>query len=323
MSPSLRVRDLPRPVVAARAAWVVASHWMGFTPRDGTLNARARTMSTVAAQAGDGYVLEYITLNHLRPNVGFEGDAGYRADRARHAAVAGRLVGVHRLRPTARDLREIMGEAEYDHFQDAWAEGAERHRWSVAFPIVESFAVVEPPLAEVVFGPVAVRRLFGHPSATLRPLNAEERKALADLHIDHRHTESAWIGIEDDAAKAAMSEVPGRLRRDIEADLARVAVEGLTEERRAKVYQRAAWLANCFATERERGGRLRCDECGFDAIAKANGTKVRPRSLLDVHHKSPLAEGVRCTSFLDLSLLCPTCHRYTHELLRLRRREKA
>jgi hypothetical protein len=43
---------------------------------------------------------------------------------------------------------------------------------------------------------------------------------------------------------------------------------------------------------------------------------VRPRSLLDVHHRHPLYEGSRVTTFADFALLRPTGHRFEHALLR-------
>ena len=38
--------------------------------------------------------------------------------------------------------------------------------------------------------------------------------------------------------------------------------------------------------------------------------------LLDVHHKHPIAEGVRRTTLNDLTVLCANCHRLAHFELR-------
>ncbi|MBR0684171.1 hypothetical protein GXW74_27145 [Roseomonas eburnea] len=306
-------------MVAAKADWLVADHWIGFTPSDDTLNARARCQSTIHSQAGVGYVVEYITQTFGEPNPGFETDPKYLDERAAHSLVAGRLVAVHRLRPTARSLREIIGEEDFADLQDKWAKSGERYRWSVAFPIIESYSVVSRPYATEIFSTTAMRRVFGHPSATLRPLNDEERAAIADLVLEPRSTSNAWLGIEDEVAMAEMGGIDPRIRTLIEKDLAASAMEGLTAEQRVKAKLRAAWLANKFAKQRRDAGTLVCDHCGYDAVARASGTGVRPRSLLDVHHKKPLDEGVRYTTVLDFELLCPTCHRFAHEIMRVAR----
>jgi 5-methylcytosine-specific restriction protein A len=93
----------------------------------------------------------------------------------------------------------------------------------------------------------------------------------------------------------------------------------MTVEQRAKVILRAAWLAHKFVMHRQKTATLICDECRFDPVARINGAPVRPRSLLDVHHRHPLDEGSRVTTFADFALLCPTCHRFEHALLRGRR----
>ncbi len=315
----LTIRDLPLPIRAAKSDWLVADHWIGFTPQDGSLNARAQCMSTIAAQAAGGYIIEYITQSFGEPNAGFDRDPTILAERQAHRAVAGRFAAVHKLRPTARALKEIAGEAEYERIQDMWAASDKRYRWSVAFPITESYSIPGRPLAAEVLGPAAMKRVFAHPSSTLRPLTDAERTAIADLPLAPRSSRNGWIGVEDEAQMAARSDIDPVTRRAIERDLAEAAMEGMTEERRAKVRLRAAWLADRFVTERRRAGSLRCDECGFDAAAKAAGTDVRARTLLDAHHKNPLDEGVRYTTTADFALLCPTCHRFAHAVMRLDR----
>ncbi len=104
--------------------------------------------------------------------------------------------------------------------QEMWAEGGKRRRWSVAFPTVESYEIPSKPLARDVFGPVAMRRIFAHPSATLRPLNDEERASIASLPLVHRKTTNAWIGIEDEIAAAKQSSIDKKVSREIAIDLA-------------------------------------------------------------------------------------------------------
>jgi 5-methylcytosine-specific restriction protein A len=198
-----------------------------------------------------------------------------------------------------------------------WARDANRCRWSVAFPIIESYDIENRPDAADVFGPADYRRLFAHPSTLLRPLSDEDRAKLAALLITSRPALNAWVGIEDEAVMAAGSEISEKLQRDIDRDLAASAMEGLTEEQRSKVRRRAAWLADRFLKQRRRTGTLTCDECAFDPATRVAGTRIQPRTLLDVHHRNPLAEGQRYTTTLDFELLCPTCHRFKHAVMRL------
>ena len=302
--PVSRIADLSAPVNAAKADWLVASHWIGFTPTSDAADAVPRCQSTIASQFAGGYVIEYITRNFGTPNSGFEADPGYLAERAAHAAVAGKLVAVHRLRPTARPLRAILGDSDFDRMQDMWAEDGKRRRWSVAFPIVESYDIADRPSARDVLGTAAMQRLFAHPSATLRPLDDGERASIAQLPITPRTTANAWIGIEDEIAIAERATIPSGIKKKIDDDLNAAATEGMTAEQRAKVRLRAAWLAHKFVMRRQAAARLFCDKCSFNPITLINGTAVRARSLLDVHHLHPLDEGIRVTTLADFALLC-------------------
>jgi 5-methylcytosine-specific restriction protein A len=314
--PASRIADLPFPVTAAKADWLVASHWIGFTPLSDAPDAEIRCQNTVAAQFGGGYVLEYITRNFGTPNAGFETDPSYLSERTAHADVAGKLVAVHRLLSTVRPLKTIVGQADFERVQDMWAEDGRRRRWSVAFPVVESYEITSRPYANQVFTTDAMQRLFAHPSATLRPLNDSERAAIADLPIAPRSTINAWIAIEGEIAAAKGSVIDKRIVANIEADLRATAMEGMTAEQRAKVRLRAAWLAQKFIRQRQKAGKLTCDKCNFDPTHLISGTMVKPRSLLDVHHLHPLDEGIRVTTLADFALLCPTCHRFEHALLK-------
>jgi hypothetical protein len=133
-------------------------------------------------------------------------------------------------------------------------------------------------------------------------------------------SERLWRELERDASLAARSRIGARLRRDIELDIASSAIEGLTLEQRIILRSRAAWLAARFTQQRWDAGELRCDECGFDPCLRAEGTGVSPRSLMDVHHRDPLAEGVRVTGLADFQLLCPNCHRFVHAVMRTENR---
>ncbi|GLI95309.1 hypothetical protein LMG27198_43010 [Methylocystis echinoides] len=310
----MQVKDLRAPVTAAKADWLPGTNWIGFTPSDGSVKARERCRATINRQINNGYVIEYVTQKFDTPNPGFESDPLYLNEKAAHSKIAGKFLAIHRLRSSPRPLREILGDTEFEQLQDMWAEGGKRYRWSVAFPIIESFAILPPRPAKEVLSKDAAIRLFAHPSGTLRPLNDDERAQIATLEIEPRIASNAWIGVDDEIAMADRSDINPQTQRLINADFAFAALEGVTEEKKAMLRKRAAWIADKFVRARIRAGRLICDSCGFDPSRKIAGTKVTARSLLDVHHINPLDEGVRYTSEADFCLVCPSCHRFMHRL---------
>ena len=310
-----KIGDLTDPITAAKVDWLPGTTWMGFTPASDAPDAFAKCQSTINRQIDNGLIIEYITLNFPTPNPSYETDPEYLVEKQAHSACAGCLVGVHRLRPTARNLRTILGVQEYEKLQDRWAEDRKRRRWSVAFPIVESYEISTKPPANTVFSVRSMQRLFAHPSATLRPLNAFEQSEIADLLLVPRPAANAWIAIEDEIAMAESSSLPEAVIQLINDDLGDSALEGMTEDRWAKVRRRAAWLANRFVLARRTAGKLHCDQCAFDPVERLAETAINPRSALDVHHKHPLEEGRRRTTLADFALLCPTCHRIEHLLL--------
>jgi 5-methylcytosine-specific restriction protein A len=316
----MKIRDLPDPVTASKSDWLAGGTWIGFTPTDGNLTARNKCQSTIQRQFGRGYIIEYITEKFGDPNPGFEADPQYLAEREGHKDLGGRFIAVHRLRATARPLIQILGEEQFERLQDMWAQDDNRNRWSVAFPIIESYRINGRPKAKAILGEASYARLYAHSSATLRPLNDGERAAIADLEIEQVTTLNAWIGIEDEFARAERSEIDPRVRRDIDHDLSGPAIEGMTAERWARVRTRAAWKAHEFLRGRIKTNTLHCDHCGFDPATRVDVKTIRTRSLLDVHHKRPLEEGVRYTNVSDFNLLCPTCHRIEHAKLNASRR---
>ena len=310
----MRVADLRMPVTAAKADWLPGTNWIGFTPVDESGRARERCRATINRQINNGYVIEYVTRKFDTPNPGFESDPRYIEEKAAHSKVAGKFLAIHRLRASPRSLKEILGDEEFEQLQDMWADGGKRYRWSVAFQIIESFAIVPPRDANEVLSRDAATRLFAHPSGTLRPLNDEEREQISTLEIEPRRAANAWIGIDDEIAMADKSEINRQTQNLINVDMRFSALEGLTEERRAMLRKRAAWIADRFLRSRMRSGRLICDSCGFDPSIKIANTKVTARSLLDVHHMNPLDEGIRYTTEADFCLVCPSCHRFMHRL---------
>jgi 5-methylcytosine-specific restriction endonuclease McrA len=107
-----------------------------------------------------------------------------------------------------------------------------------------------------------------------------------------------------------------QLRMAIDRDLSEPAIEGMSKEYWMRVRTRAAWMAGRFLKDRTQNKSLRCDQCSFDPATRVDVSVIRPRSLLDVHHKHPLEEGVRYTNISDFALLCPTCHRIEHAMLK-------
>jgi len=312
----MRIRDLPRPVTAAKADWLPGTHWIGFTPRDGSTNAREKRRAAINSQLNGGYVIEYVTLKFDDPNPGFKANPRYITEKAAHSKLAGKFIAVHKLRPSSRPLSTILGDKEFDELQDMWADGDKRYRWSVAFPIIESYSIVSLPYANEVLSPGAMQRVFAHPSGTLRPLNDEERDQIADLELEPRHVLNAWIGIEDEADMAERSQINPETVKLINGDLAFAALEGMSDEQKAKTRKRAAWLADRFVKNRVKTRTLHCDNCNFDPSSRIVDTSISPRSLLDVHHMNPLEEGIRYTTEADFCLVCPNCHRFMHRLAR-------
>lgn len=91
-----------------------------------------------------------MTEQFSESNPGFENDPACLAEREAHRALAGRLIAVHKLRTTARSLETILGAEEFKRLQRMGAQGGKRYRWSVAFPIVESYEIVGRPKAKGV-----------------------------------------------------------------------------------------------------------------------------------------------------------------------------
>lgn len=317
-NPLMKIKDLPSPVTASKVDWLPGTTWLGFTPQGKGPRAEAQCQSTVARQFGKGYVLERITQSFGDPNPAFANDPDIIVERARHEELKGRLVAVHKLRPAYRPLATIIGEEEYQRLQDTWAKPDNRRRWSVAFPIIESYEIVGKPDARVVFGDELFLRLYQSQSAVLRPLDDEARAAIASLEIKPVHAPNFTIAIEDEFEMAERSELSRKSERLIQIDLDG-ALEGETAERRAKIRRRAVWLADKFVNQRTRAERLQCDQCGFDPVKLTDGDTLNARSCFDVHHIAPLEEGIRHTTTADFVLLCPTCHRIEHLRIRAKR----
>jgi 5-methylcytosine-specific restriction protein A len=137
-----------------------------------------------------------------------------------------------------------------------------------------------------------------------------------ELELVRRNAANARIGVEDEFELAERSQINANTQRLVNEDFWLGALEGLTEEYVARLRKRAAWIADKFIRQRQREGKLFCDDCGFDPAKVLDPMIAKPRSMLDVHHKNPLEEGIRYTQVGDFALLCPTCHRVEHQRLK-------
>ncbi len=106
----MKIKDLLAPITGSKADWLPGTHWLGFTPTGDSLHSRDKCQSTIQRQFESGYVIEYITESFQKPNDGFENDPRYIVDRDSHEQKAGRLIAVHKLRTTSKDLVTIIGE---------------------------------------------------------------------------------------------------------------------------------------------------------------------------------------------------------------------
>ncbi|WP_374448498.1 HNH endonuclease [Stella sp.] len=102
----------------------------------------------------------------------------------------------------------------------------------------------------------------------------------------------------------------------LDDDFTLAAKEGGCRVASRTIRIRSALVAQQFVADREGRGTFVCDECGFDPEPLARKAEIPVRSLMDVHHRDPLAEGRRLTTCNDFELLCPTCHRLRHAVMR-------
>lgn len=310
----MKISDLSEPVVAAKADWLPGYEWIGFSPQGTGPNAKAKCESTIVRQMKGGYILERITSGFGTPNAGFENDERVVRDRRAHAEAADSLVAIHKLRHSHLPLQKIVGREEYEWLQDVWAKPNDRNRWSVAFPIIESFKIVGQPKAKDVFSPPVWDSLFHTQSATLRAMDDVARFQIAALEIEPVTAPNLWLGLAQDFAAAEGSQIPAAIIKDVNNDLTG-ALEGESGERKASFRKRASWVAGKFLATRIQDGKLHCDICAFDPKLNDSLSEIKARSCFDVHHRNPLAEGNRFTFVKDFALLCPTCHRIEHLLL--------
>lgn len=310
----LRICDLPAAVTAAKSDWAsvldidVDDRTLGFTPRTDDTQGRGAIRSTIHSQLRGGLVLEYVTHEMPQPNAGSRPHTD--EEREVHAATAGRLVAVHRIDSNQPvHGRAAMGSARYDQMQKRWARPDQPWRWAVRFVIVQSWRIVDRPLARDVLGDALYAHIFQHPAGALRPLDDDARAAIADLMVEEVAT-VATPAVEGKLIEMARIDNMERFRKAdaitaedglIIADL-REACEGMKRERMREI----AWRDRRIIAQKKRSVPAICEACGYKPPGDAGF------QCLDVHHLHPISAGVRMTTLADLAVLCPTCHREVH-----------
>lgn len=182
----MKIRNLPFLVTTARAEWILATTWMGFTPGADNLTSRNKCEQTILRQLNGGYILEYATKTFSKPNPGFDSDPAYLALKRAHEDYKGHLTAVHKLGSSARQLAEFFDKTDYRNFQAMWGQPSKKHRWSVAFPVVESYDIIGHPDAKRVLGETEYKSLFQCTRAGLREVTDRQRELIADLEIERR-----------------------------------------------------------------------------------------------------------------------------------------
>lgn len=315
----MKIKDLSAPVTVAKTDWLCRKSWIGFTPAKDTLESRNKCENSINKLISNGYIIEYVTKKFRNPNRKFLDERQYLHARMFHKCNAGRFIAVHKLNPVSEKLSNILSCKEYRALQNIWSQEGKKYRWSVAFRVVESYEIVGKPLAEDILGTDIYRRLFQHASKSLRLIDDEVRKPLGELTLNMQACSTdIWQMIAkdiDDKATQPMK-VAKHLHQMIDRDLALLALEGHSNERLTMIRKRSRLLLADFLRQREKENSFQCDCCGFDPSDLSKKLKVSKRSFFDIHHKDPLAEGVRLTSINDFALLCPTCHRIEHIKLR-------
>lgn len=72
----------------------------------------------------------------------------------------------------------------------------------------------------------------------------------------------------------------------------------------------AAKLAKELARKQSKNCKLSCEACGC-----VPEDDYRGLDLIEAHHRTPLARGIRQTKPEDFTMLCPCCHRAVHKLI--------
>jgi 5-methylcytosine-specific restriction protein A len=108
----------------------------------------------------------------------------------------------------------------------------------------------------------------------------------------------------------ANSEVISPIPADEESDPDFSAVEGRLLFRRHRARERNSHVrGKKISMVLGSGGNLSCEVCG---VGFGDAYEPLGEGYIEVHHRLPLATGVRTTRLEDLALVCPNCHRTAH-----------
>lgn len=122
---------------------------------------------------------------------------------------------------------------------------------------------------------------------------------IRDLKVERRRDLPPIPGFRDPGRLTLVGSIIPRLLASSEEGK-RILRECISIERSSALVK-AAKTAN-----RERhGGVIVCEGCDFTSDTRA---------MFDAHHLDPIHAGVRVSTIDDFAVLCPTCHRWTHEM---------
>ncbi len=123
---------------------------------------------------------------------------------------------------------------------------------------------------------------------------------------------AAVDGVEEDAAGFDRWSGAAEVDKEPESSPPKEAKEGKWREYRHQRRERKSMRASKLKRALQDQGELRCEACDFKFHLPAYR-----EAALEVHHRLPIADGVRVTRLDDLAVLCATCHRLIHAKMRV------
>ena len=169
--------------------------------------------------------------------------------------------------------------------------------------------------------PDARNAVFRNPAGVARTIAVLRSSETADKAS--RIQREVWAEFHDKPDRLA--EAAARIRADLElleqtplpeADEDGVYQENTVRMRAHSRRERARGLRDkVIARARRRHGSLRCEACGCE---ERTGLGRIAAAEFEAHHREPLAgsDGVRTTRVGDFAILCASCHRLIHALMR-------
>lgn len=183
---------------------------------------------------------------------------------------------------SVKDVGIEVGQEELQYFVTCKKEEARL--------LAESERVFPVPTGK---GWMASQSLLFYPDGGAR--HEEFKSRLLDYIDAHRHGRNT-----SSAPYSTAVELDNR-RSAVEGE--QVLVTHIARERDTGLVRRAK------KRFRRTHGRLFCEACLFDFQSKYGSLG---RNFIEAHHVRPLTEGPRRTSWDELMMLCPNCHRMVH-----------